>query len=331
MYKVLNMFPAETEKSKNDLLSMRDIVQICELPLQRDLVLNEIKNYDIYIATLTIQVDSEFIDKAENLKAIFTPSTGLDHIDLEYAKQKNIKVFSMKNDREFLDGVTATAECALGLLIGSVRKLPWGHYAAINGNWARDRYRGHQLSGKTMGILGYGRLGSIMADYAKALRMNIIACDIKKINDPSIQQVSFYELLKSSDVLSIHIHLNDETRHLINEGAFAAMKPGIVIINTSRGGIIDETAFVKALEEGRVSAAGIDVIDGEWMDDITKHPLIQYAASHENLLISPHIGGVTFESQEMSLANILKKIRLYIENEKSILDNPVLAVSLMNP
>jgi D-3-phosphoglycerate dehydrogenase len=331
MYKVLNLFTVETETARSDLASMQDIVEITTLPNDRVTVLKAIKEFDACIPALSIRVDREFIDNAVNLKGIFTPSTGLDHIDLEYAKEKNVKVFGMKNDREFLDNVTATAECALGLLLGVVRKLPWGFAAALNGNWARDRYRGHQLSGKTMGILGYGRLGSIMADYAKALRMDVIACDIKKIDNPAIRQVTFSELLNRSDVISIHIHLNQENRHLINSSAFAAMKPGVVIINTSRGAIIDETAFIEALENGRVSAAGLDVIDGEWLEDTTRHPLIQYAAKHENLLISPHVGGVTFESQEMSLAHTLKKVRAFFANGCRVENDQMLVNSLMNP
>lgn len=311
MYKVLNM----TECRGVELLfeSLKDVVEIITLPPDRETALSVIDAYDGYITSLRFRVDKAFIDRATRLKAVFTPSTGLDHIDLVYAAEKGIAVFGMKNDRAFLDGITSTAELGLGLLLGVIRRIPWGFQSALKGKWARDRFLGMQLTGKTMGILGYGRLGAIMASYAKALRMHVLACDIVEIADESVEQVSFQELMSASDVLSLHIHLNDSTRGIIGREAIDAMKPGIIIINTSRGGIIDETALLAGLLSGHIGAAGLDVIDGEWREDLVEHPLIQYAATHENLLISPHIGGVSFEAQLMTMENTLKKVRAFFE------------------
>ena len=147
--------------------------------------------------------------------------------------------------------------------------------AAKAGHWARDEFRGHQLSGKTLGILGYGRLGRMAAEYGKAFRMRVLACDVRKVEPAEgVEIVDFERLLRESDVLSIHIHLTEENRGLINTGAFAMLKPGAVLINTSRGAIVDEQAFLEALLSGRLAGAGVDVIEGEWNENLADHPLI---------------------------------------------------------
>ena len=311
MMKILNA--TECPGTEDLLRRFEGLAIIDTVPPDRKTALEIIHRYDIYISTLKFKVDEEFLNIAVNLKAIFTPSTGTDHIDLARCEDKGVKVFSMKNDRDFLDNVTATAELALALLLGVVRKIPWSFQSALRGEWARDRYRGSQLSGKTCGILGYGRLGTIFASYARALRMNVIACDIIKIEDDMVEQVVFEELLARSDVLSIHVHLDDSTTGLINEAAFNMMKDGIVIINTSRGAVIDEAALVNALNSGKVRAVGLDVINGEWDENLAEHPLIKYANTHENLLISTHIGGVCHESQLMAMEHTLGKVYKYID------------------
>jgi len=196
---------------------------------------------------------------------------------------------------------TSTAEMAWGLLLAAVGRIPFSHAAAMQGQWARDRFRGHQLSGKTLGILGYGRLGRIVAQYGQAFRMRVIACDVRDFEAPGVTRVNLGELLEQADVLSIHIHLTEENRGLLSRGALARMKRGAVIVNTSRGAILDEAALLEALASGQIGAAGLDVIDGEWRTDLHRHPLIAYAREHENLVISPHTGGVTFEAQDLTL------------------------------
>lgn len=275
-----------------------------------------IADYDIYFCSLKVRVDRRVIDRARRLKAIVTPSTGLDHIDVDYAAARGIAIISLKGDREFLDSVTATAELGWGLLLGAIRNIPWGYADVLRGEWPRDRYRGMQLSGKTLGVLGYGRLGTMTAQYGKAFRMRVIACDVRPVADEGIEQVDFDTLLRRSDVLSIHLHLTPETRGIIDEAAFDRMKDGIVIVNTSRGAIIDEAAFLKALENGKVASAGLDVIDGEWSDRLQDHPLIRFAREHGRLLISPHIGGITYESNEAAFRRSIGKLKAFLENQR---------------
>lgn len=285
-----------------------DNVEYVKVAPERTAILKAIPDCDAFITPLAVRTDREILDAGRKLKALFTATTGLDHIELGYAAEKGIAVYGMKNDRDFLDGVTATAEMALALLLALVRHVPWSFDSVKSGEWDREKYRGHQLSGKTMGILGYGRLGTILAEYAKALRMRVIACDLKKIEDPEVEQVTFDELLARSDVISIHVHMCEENRGLFGKEAFARLKKGCVLINTSRGAIVDESAMLDALENGTLSGAGLDVIDGEWMEEKSAHPLIRYANTHRNLLISPHTGGCCFEAQTASLANTLEKV-----------------------
>ena len=278
----------------------------------QDRLLDMIPGFDAYFGHFHIQVTREVIERGTALKAVASPTTGTDHIDIIAAKEHGVEVVCIKTEYELLDTFTATAELAWGLLISCLRKLPAAAGRAKNGHWDRDLFTGNQVSGKTLGILGYGRLGRMVGEYGKAFRMNVQACDLKEINAEGIRQVGFDELVSTSDVLSLHIHLTPETHHIINCDVFQKMKDGAVLINTSRGALIDEEAFVEALESGKVAAAGLDVIDGEWNENLREHPLIRYAAENDNLVIVPHIGGSTVESNRDARMFTARKLMRYL-------------------
>jgi D-3-phosphoglycerate dehydrogenase / 2-oxoglutarate reductase len=273
--------------------------ELIMVPQEARAIADALVDADAYLACLHVRLDREMIEGATRLKVVATPTTGLDHLDLQALTERGIELISVKTEYELLDRVTSTAELAWGLVLACVRRLPAASAAANQGNWARDRFRGHMLSGKTLGVLGVGRLGKMVVEYGKAFRMPVLGCDTKPLNIPGVQQVSLPELLAKSDVLSIHIHLTPENRNLIGAAEFGQMKKGMTLVNTSRGGIIDESAFLAALESGTVAFAGLDVIDGEWRTDLDQHPLIRYARTHDNLIIIPHVGGTTEESQQM--------------------------------
>jgi D-3-phosphoglycerate dehydrogenase len=309
--KILNM--ADITACPDVFSPLAGLAEVTHLPANATALLENIADYDIYFASLYVRLTSEVIARAERLRAVVTPSTGLDHLDLASLEARNIALLSLKEDIEFLDRVTATAEMAWALLLATVRRLPFAFDAARSGHWARDEFRGHQISGKTLGVLGYGRLGKIVAEYAKAFRMRVLACETKQITPaPGVQMVDFATLLRDSDVISIHIHLNEANRHFINADALRAMKFGAVLINTSRGAIIDERALLEALENGHLGGAGLDVIEGEWREDLRSHPLIAYANHHQNLVISPHTGGVTYESQQMAYTRMVEKLKAFL-------------------
>jgi D-3-phosphoglycerate dehydrogenase len=268
-----------------------------------------IGDYDYLIPSLRYRLDENILAKAVNLKAISTPSTGTDHIDFTACSRLGIDVFSLKDDTEFLSGITATAELAFSLILNVMRKIPSAYRDVLDGNWTPAKFRGFELQGKTLGILGCGRLGSIMIDYAQAFRMNVLVCDpYKQINRPNVRQVVLDELLQESDIITLHVHLNEETKGLIGSVEFWKMKQGVVIVNTSRGAIIDTPALLDALGTCKVMGAGLDVLDGELNTSIGQHPMVEYARTHDNVIITPHMGGVTLESQRKAYMRALDKL-----------------------
>jgi len=276
-----------------------------------------IAEYDYIMPSLSYRLDDVLVGNADRLKAISTPSTGTDHIDFDACERLGIRVFSLKNDTEFLSGITATAELAFSHILNVMRKIPFAFRDVLDGNWRSVEFRGFELQGKTLGIIGCGRLGSIMVDYALAFRMTVIVCDpFKTITRPGVRQVSLEELLQKSDIISLHLHLNEDTAGMIGRDEFSAMKDGVVIVNTSRGAIIDSQALVEALESGKVSGAGLDVLDGELDRPIGQHPVVEYARGHDNVIITPHMGGVTLESQRRAYSRALDKL---IEFDRALL------------
>lgn len=304
---------------KDALKPLEEIACIDYQEPQYDLLLDGIEKYDAYFASAHVQTDRAVIERGKKLRVIATPSTGTDHIDVPFARSRGITLLDLAKEYELLDTFSATSEMAFCLLLALIRHLPQAFESAKKGDWARQRYSGFQLLGKTMGILGYGRLGKMTAEMAKGFRMKVSACDVRELDAPGVKQVNFNTLLAESDILSVHLHLTEETRGLLSRNAFARMKDGIIIINTSRGAIIDEEALLDALISGKVSGAGLDVIHGEWNNDLSIHPLIRYAAIHDNLIISPHIGGATVESivgAREFMAFKLKKFLLSLEGDK---------------
>jgi D-3-phosphoglycerate dehydrogenase len=298
---------------KDALKELEAVADVSYFPAKQEVLLENIQSFDAYFASAYVQMNKEVFDCAEKLKVIATPGTGTDHIDVKYAMGRNIDVLHIAKEIELLNGFTATAEQAWALLLSCIRKLPAAFDCAKNGYWARERFTGTQLYKKTLGIIGLGRLGTMMASFGNGFNMNVIGCDIVEKNIKGVKQVSLEELVKSSDVITVHIHLTDANKGFISSELFHKMKKGVVLINTSRGAIIDEDALLENLQTGRVSAAGLDVIDGEWDNNLYDHPLIKYAREHDNLVISPHIAGATVESILGARIFLAKKLAEYIK------------------
>ncbi|MEQ8667403.1 MAG: NAD(P)-dependent oxidoreductase [Rhodospirillales bacterium] len=272
--------------------------ELVNLPWDRALTLAAIGDADAYLASTSIVVDAEFLDHAPKLKVIGSPSTGTDHLDLTEIRRRGITCFDISKEYDLINGFTATSELAFTLLLALNRKLVPAQEQAKRGVWSRETYTGFQLLGKTLGILGLGRLGKISARIGQGFGMNVIAHDIADVSAENVEMVSLKDLLARSDVLTIHIHLRPETDGLIGAAEFARMKSNAILINTSRGRIVDEPALLAAMSEKRIAGAGLDVVDGEWLseEELFRHPLIAYSRENDNLLIVPHIGGATHES-----------------------------------
>lgn len=266
----------------------------------RDSLLARARSADILWTRLGHRVDREVMDSAPQLKLIASPTTGLDHIELEEAERRNIRVISLRGETRFLETIRATAEHTIALTLALLRRIPAAADHVSQGGWDRDRFQGRELYGKVVGVVGYGRLGSIVARYMKAFEARVLATDPgarPEAVDPEISLVSLDVLLNASDVITLHAPLGPETMGLFGRPEFQAMKPGAWFVNTSRGGLVDESALLEALVAGRLAGAALDVLAGEPEIDPV-NSLIRYARENDNLLITPHLGGCTLESME---------------------------------
>lgn len=301
--------------NENALIDLEKVADITHFPARQETLLQNIEYFDAYYASHAVEVNKAILLRAKKLKVIAVAGTGCDHIDIGEAELRGVQILNIAKDMSLLEGFSATAELAWALLLGCMRKLPAAFDSAKHGYWARERFVGHQLRGKTLGIIGLGRLGAMVADYGNAFKMNVLGCDVLRKNIAGVKQVALDQLLGQSDVISIHIHLTEDNRHLLSNQQFKLMKKGVIIINTSRGGIINETSLLESLESGHVSAAGLDVVDGEWDSQIYDHPLIEYARTHDNLVVTPHIGGATVESIIGAREFMANKLASYIQKQ----------------
>lgn len=241
-------------------------------------------------AYMRVGFSRERLEVAGQLSVFVTATTGFDHIDADFLEERSIPLLTLRDQQVFLKYITPAAEHSWLLLMACARRLRGATEHVLDGQWDRNQFPGVFLRGKTLGIIGCGRIGGWMAQYAEAFGMQSIGYDPFVEEWPSnIERSELDPLLTQADFLSIHVPLVDGTRGLLGPDEFARIKPGCILVNTSRGEIIDESSLLAALEEGRILAAGLDVVTGE--PDISDHALVEYALKHDNVLITPHIGG----------------------------------------
>ena len=294
--------------------AMRIISEVSEVKchaISQTKVRGALEKFDGVWIRLQLKVSKSDIPKDPRCKYLVTATTGTDHIDVEAAEKAGIQVISLKGNTDFLKTITATAEHTLGLILALVRYIPFAFESVRNGEWNRDFFRGHELQGKTAGIVGYGRLGRIVVNYLKVLGMRVIIYDpyVSLVDSDIEQKANLEELLREADLISVHVNLNSETEDLFDELRFAQMKPTAFLINTSRGAVVNERALLDALKRGHIAGAALDVLCGE-PNINEQHPLVDYAVSQNNLILTPHIGGATYESMqkcEIYLADCIAK------------------------
>jgi D-3-phosphoglycerate dehydrogenase len=272
---------------------------------------------DVLFAPLGYQFDKALLKKCDQLKAIATNTTGVPHIDTVYAEGRGIKVVSLKDEREFLDTITPTAEFTIGLMICVIRNVIPAQNAVRNGKWSRWDFGGPaMLSRMTLGIVGLGRLGQMVARYASAMGMKVMYHDphlsAPLSNTSYTCSDSLDRLVASCDITSVHIPLTAENRHLFNVDVFSKFKQGAFLINTARGEIVDSIALIDSLETGQLAGAALDVLDGEFdpgfQNRVNDHPLVQYACKHDNLIITPHIAGSTKDAWYLTQRHVIDQV-----------------------
>jgi phosphoglycerate dehydrogenase-like enzyme len=241
-------------------------------------------------AAIRVPLTDDMVRGASHLKVVSCASTGTDHVARGEIDRRGIVVRSLFDSPEVIRNLTPAAELTWTLVLACARRLPAAVAHVRAGGWDREQFPGMMLNNRQLGLIGCGRIGGWMARYAQAFGMHVVGFDPHRSELPAgVTRVSLEELMETSDIVSVHVPLNADTRGLVSAGLFARIKPGAIFVNTSRGPVADEAALLQALQNGRVSAAGLDVLDGE--PAIAEHPLLAYARSYENLLITPHCGG----------------------------------------
>jgi D-3-phosphoglycerate dehydrogenase len=270
--------------------------------IKEDEMVELIKDMDGIIVGID-PITKRVIDNASKLKVISKYGVGVDNIDLESAKERNIVVTNTPNANS-----NAVAELTVGLIISVLRNIPLSDRRVREKKW--DRFIGYELYGKTLGVIGTGSIGKRVIKLLRGFDLNILCYDkfpdYEWAEKENVKYVNFDELLKRSDIITIHIPLTEETRHLISERELSLMKKTAIIINTSRGGIINERDLYKFLKEGKIYGAGLDVLEDEPPQN---SPLIEL----DNVVITSHIGSHTQESIEnmafMAIDNLISVLK----------------------
>lgn len=276
----------------------------------RQELIQNISNAELIFIRLRFVIDKEIIDSNPNLKYILTATTGLDHIDVAYFESKGGKIISLKGEVEFLNSIPSTAEHTWGLLLALMRNTCKAANDVLQGNWRRDLFKGNNLSGKKIGILGLGRVGKQIANYAKAFNMQVAYYDIQEKETENLLKCNTpEELFKWADVISIHIPLNDNTIHFIDNKLLSLLKPTTVIINTSRGAVINEQHLIEHIENNKIKGYATDVLENELHINMAQNKLVSLANKGYNIIITPHIAGAAYESMHMTENFILKKFQ----------------------
>ena len=285
----------------NKILGENGLQVTYEPEITSEQIQEKIDKFNILIVRSRTKITKEIIEKAKNCKIIARVGVGLDNIDLDAAKVKNIRVINAVEG-----AMTAVAEQVLGLMLSLARNIARADREIRNGNWLKKELMGTELKGKYLGIVGLGNIGKRLGRLAKGLNMNIIGYDVIPIDEEFVKDVGLMKtdldtLLQSSDYVSLHVPLLDSTYHMIDAKKLAIMKPTAKIINTSRGGVIDEKALYDAIKNGNLGGAALDVFEKE---PATDSPL----ATLPNVILTPHIGAQTKEAQSLAANVIAEKI-----------------------
>jgi D-3-phosphoglycerate dehydrogenase / 2-oxoglutarate reductase len=314
--RILNSEPEDYCLQAREILE--SFASVDYIPLNNNDISDIIHDYHILIVRLKNSINQRIVERAEKLLAVATATTGTNHIDEVLLSERGISVISLKGETEFLNNIFSTAEHTFLLILCVYRNLRLALNHLYKHKWYDSELRGRELHGKNIGIIGYGRLGRMVAEMSRGFGINVCVFDVKEnLSFPDyIKRTTLEELLQTSDIVSIHIPLNKNNINFIDKAKMNMMKKGSVLINTSRGEVIDESHLLMLLNSGHISGAGLDVLIGEEMHDFNpeKNPLIQFSKDNPKLVITPHIGGAALDAVEKTDIFIAKKIKKFMEN-----------------
>ncbi len=273
----------------------------------RQALLSAVADVDALVVRSATKVTAEVLQHARKLRVVARAGVGLDNVDVEAATKAGVMVVNAPTSN-----IVTAAEHAIALLMATARNVPQAHAALKRGEWKRSKYTGVELQGKTVGVLGLGRIGVLVAQRLAAFDMNVIAYDpyvqAARAAQLGVRLVTLDELLAESDFITVHLPKTPETLGLIGDRELHKVKPSVRIVNAARGGIVDEEALDLALKDGRVAGAGIDVFSTEPMTD---SPLFH----HDNVVVTPHLGASTHEAQEKAGTQVARSVKLALSGE----------------
>ena len=285
----------------NQILEKNGLQITYEPEITPEQIAEKIGNYEVVVVRSRTKITKDLIQRADKCKIIARVGVGLDNIDQDAAKEKNIRVINAVEG-----AMNAVAELVVGLMLSLAREIPRADREVRNGNWIKKELMGTELRGKYLGIVGLGNIGKRLGRLAKSFNMNIIGFDVMPIDEEFSKEVGLMKadlgtLLASADYVSLHVPLLDSTKHMINTENIATMKSTARIINTSRGGVIDEDALYDALKNGNLGGAALDVFE---IEPATSNNLRELP----NFVSTPHMGAQTKEAQSLAANVIAEKI-----------------------
>jgi phosphoglycerate dehydrogenase-like enzyme len=318
-YKILVITPVRHIKGVPETLESLGEVTYMDDPSVEE-VISVIDGYDAMFTNPNkskVFIGQKVLNATKTLKVICTASTGTNHIDKSYAAKLKLPILSLTEEREVINRISSTAELALSLTLASLRHVVRGHRAVLGGEWNYEKYIGRQMNCLSIGIIGYGRLGSMYSKYCKAFDSRVIVYDpYKEVADKDIEQTSNLEyLLQKSDVIAIHVHVTEETIGMIDKECFDEMKKDVVLVNTARGDMVNEVDLVSFLQSNPDARVATDVLADE-IRNREKSPLLKYALESEQVIITPHIGGMCREAQEIAYGHAAKRLAKFFKGKE---------------
>ncbi|MFT6671225.1 MAG: D-3-phosphoglycerate dehydrogenase [Afipia broomeae] len=281
---------------------------LATVPTREDLLPKLARSVALLDASMKVEIDSAAITASPDLRLVALASTGSTHVDAAALAARDIPLLTLKGQTEVLGSLTPAAELTWGLILHCARQLRAANRHVEGGEWDRTLLPGVMLNGKTIGIIGLGRLGGWIARYATAFGMTVLYHDpFNPVSDSYGASMPLKDMVTQSDVITLHIHVSDDTRGMIDRTLVEAFKPGAIFVNTSRGELTDEDALLDALASGRLSGMGVDVLTDE--PCITQSRLWQHAQSDDRLVITPHIGGFSPDAVKTVVKFSAERIR----------------------
>jgi len=276
-------------------------------------------DYDIIFCRLKYKLNEKFLLKYNKLKYICSPTTGLNHIDLNFCKKNKIKVINLKTKNKEIQNITSTSEYTFALILSLIRNIPQSlKHLSLGGKWDRNLFLSKDFSEVKVGIIGFGRIGQNLFKMLKMMNINTIINDTN-ISKPiekkyNIENKSLDYLLKNSDVVTIHINYKEENKNFIDENFLNKLKKNCILINTSRGEIIDELSLLKHLKKNKRFFAALDVLDNETNDKIYSNKILKNIKKI-NTILTPHLGGATIKSMNIAEKYVINNLYRVLKND----------------